>query len=202
MAEADSLLDLAEAMVEDLEPYLQSRELHWPLPKRESPRLSLGTLQLTLDELESVRPALPQEQQARLKDLHAKLDSFRAEHASAAQRKARAEQQSRLRLWAAYLEDLTDSEDQFPHFPRDVRNRLIASRLSTWAASPSAAAAMAEAAAIHDSRLRNSFRPGLFVWSEDLRRVYPEPEFWYLYGGIRGESSNRAPGALAGSGSC
>ena len=64
MPEAEASLAFAEAMVEDLEPYLKSPELHWPVTARlpasvhPAPRLSLGTLQLTLDELEALQARL------------------------------------------------------------------------------------------------------------------------------------------------
>jgi hypothetical protein len=52
-------LGLAEAMADELEDYLLSGELFWPLQRRASPgeppypQLSLGGLFLTLDELDA-----------------------------------------------------------------------------------------------------------------------------------------------------
>jgi len=190
MRQADSLFDLAEAMVEEIEPYLLSRELHWPLqlrgPAQGNPtRLSLGALQLTLDELESLRPGFTPGQRARFEDLGSRLERLRENHASAMQRKAQAEQQSRLRLWQAYLTDLAEGTASSQDFRREVRNRLMAARLAAWAPSGSAASAMVEASAAQDRRLQAVFRPGRFVLGEHLEKVYPGPEYWYLYGGVR-----------------
>lgn len=190
MPQADSLFDLAEAMVEEIEPYLLSSELHWPLQlRRPAPgkptRLSLGALQLTLDELESLRSGFTQAEQARFADLHARLGRLREKHASALQRKAQAEQQNRLRLWQGYLTDLAESTATAQDFRREVHNRLTAARLAAWAHSDSAASAMVEASAAQDRRLQSLFRPGPFVWEEHLQSVYPGPEYWYLYGEIR-----------------
>lgn len=190
MPQADALFDLAEAMVEEIEPYLLSRDLHWPLQlRRPAPgkptRLSLGALQLTLDELESLRTGFTQAQQARLAELHTRLGRLREKHASALQRKAQAEQQSRLRLWQAYLTDLAEGTASGQDFRREVCYRLMAARLAAWAPSGSAASAMVEASAAQDRRLQALFRPGPFVLEEHLQGVYPGPEYWYLYGEIR-----------------
>lgn len=190
MRQAELLFDLAEAMVEEIEPYLLSRELHWPLHLRrpaqgEPTRLSLGALQLTLDELDSLRPGFTEGQLARFEDLRSRLERLRENHASAMQRKAQAEQQSRLRLWQAFLNDLAEGTASSQDFRREVRNRLMAARLAAWAPSGSAASAMVEASAAQDRRLRAVFRPGPFVLDEHLQGVYPGPEYWYLYGAIR-----------------
>ncbi len=190
MPQADSLFDLAEAMVEEIEPYLLSRELHWRIqlrgPAQGGPtRLSLGVLQLTLDELESLRPVFTPAQQAVFEELQSRLERLREKHASAMQRKAQAEQQSRLRLWQGYLTDLAEGSASPQDFRREVRNRLMAARLAAWAASSSAASAMVEAGAAQDRRLQATFRPGPFVWEEHLQSVYPGPAYWYLYGGIK-----------------
>jgi hypothetical protein len=36
-----------------------------------------------------------------------------------------------------------------------------------------------------DESLRMSFRPGAFVWESALAAVYPQPPYWFLYGGLR-----------------
>lgn len=190
MPEAEASLALAEAMGEDLEPYLQSPELHWPLtarlpaPVHPAPRLSLGTLQLTLDELEALGPSLNPAQEARRLKLDSRLEAARGLHGSALQRKAQAEQGSRLRLWRAYLGDLTEGGGSPQDYAGEVRNRLIAARLAAWAASPAQASAMGEASAAHDRQLKALFQPGEFVLDDRLRLVYPSEEFWYLYGGV------------------
>lgn len=176
-------------MVEEIGPYLQSNEIHWPLSRRgPSPsrptHLSLGALQLTLDELDSSRPGLSPDQEARWDRLRSSLDELRRGHASALQRKAQAEQQSRLRLWRSYLDDLAEGTASAQDFRQEVRHRLMAERLAAWAASDAAASAMVEASAAQDGRLRARFRPGPFTLGEDLQKVYPGPEYWYLYGEI------------------
>ena len=191
MLEAEASLALADAMCEDLEPYLQSPELYWPVSARlpaevpPAPRLSLGTLQLTLDELGAQRASLSPTQETRRLKLDSRLEAARGRHGAALQRKALAEQGSRLRLWRAYLDDLTDGGGSRQDYAGEVRNRLIASRLAVWAASPSQATAMGEGSAGHDRALRAIFQPGEFVLDERLRSVYPSEEFWYLYGGVR-----------------
>jgi hypothetical protein len=191
MLEAEASLALAEAMGEDLEPYLQSPELYWPVsarlpaPVHPAPRLSLGTLQLTLDELEALRPSLDPAQEARRLRLDSRLEAARGRHGSALQRKAQADQASRLRLWRAYLDDLSDGGGSRQDYAGEVRNRLIAARLAVWAASPSQASAMGEGSAAYDHRLRTLFQPGEFVLDDRLKSIYPSEEFWYLYGRVR-----------------
>jgi hypothetical protein len=184
-------LELASAMVAELEDYLHSPEVFWPLgqhapPGRPAyPRLTLGGLQLVLDRLAQAEGSLASRHLAALARLRSELERIRIAHASALQRKAQAEQQSRLRLWRNFLADLQEGSASAAEYPHAVRQRVMAARLAEWAASPSAAGAMSEAAASADRRLRAVFRPGAFQWESRLQSIYPAEEYWYLYGGVR-----------------
>ncbi len=181
-------LDLVEAMVEELEDFLLSGEVFWPLQRRAGageppfPQLSLGGLLVTLDELEAIEPDLSPELAARLQQVRGHVDALRAKWASAIQRKAARELHNRTNLWRAYLSDLDDGPRAAELYPQEVRQRVMAARLEAAAGDSAEAASSRRALGEADSRLRRRFNPGPFVWDRRLARVYPASKFWFLYG--------------------
>lgn len=178
---------MAEAMAEELEDYLLSREVFWPLERRAAPgeppypMLSLGGMLLTLDELAALEGELGPEDAARLAELGRSLEDQRKEWRSSLERKAAKELHNRVNLWRAYLGDLEEGAKAIEVYPQEVRQRVMAGRLEEEAA-PAEAAESLRALGDLDSRLRRRFSPGPFVWDRRLARIYPAAGFWFLYG--------------------
>lgn len=183
-------LTLAEAMAEELEDYLLSREVFWPLERRAAPgeppypMLSLGGMLLTLDELKALEGELAPELAARLESLRGAMEEQRKEWRSSLARKAAKELHSRVNLWRAYLGDLEEGAKAVELYPQEVRQRVMAGRLEEEAA-PAEAAEVLRALDELDSRLRRRFNPGPFLWDRRLAAVYPASGFWFLYGAPR-----------------
>jgi len=188
MHPAEHSLGLAEAMTEELEDYLLSAELFWPLQRRAGsgeppyPKLSLGSLFLTLDELEASESDLAPALAARLRSLRSRVEALRSKWAAAIQRKAAQELKSRVNLWRAYLTDLEESPRAAELFPQEARQRVMAARLEAASGDLPEGASSRRALQEVDSRLRQRFNPGAFIWDRRLARVYPASEFWFLYG--------------------
>jgi hypothetical protein len=180
-------LALAEAMADELEDYLLSRELFWPLERHAPPgeppypMLSLGGLLLTLDELAALEGDLEAAASDRLRRLREKIDDLRTRWRASIEGKAAQELHSRLNLWRAYLADLEEGAKAIEAYPQEVRQRVMARRLEEEAA-PAKSAESLRAMRELDARLRRRFNAGPFVWDRRLSRVYPASDFWFLYG--------------------
>jgi hypothetical protein len=181
-------IDLAEAMVDEFEAYLLSNELFWPIGRPPLPgnppfpRLALGGLLLTLDELAAQEGALSPRLFGRYGHLRLQFDALFTKWASACEAKAGRELASRVNLWQAYLDELEEAPRWAEDYPHEVRQRVMASRLGTMARLHPDVAPQLQRLRELDARLRRAFRRGQFVWDEALRAVYSEEYFWFLYG--------------------
>jgi hypothetical protein len=154
-----------EEALPQLQKYLLGDELYWALGGN-LPRLTPGNLLLALKRLEAVDPHLAW-------TLRGKLDSIQTQWRSAWQKKAARETESRLRLWSQFLsEQARDEGPHRAHYAASVRERVILQLLKCSAPQ------LAEL----DGLLRAHFQPGEFVWQPLYQGVFPENEFWFLYG--------------------
>ena len=181
-------LEILEAMLAELEAYLGSSELFWPLALRPDssnphiPRLTIGSLLLILDELSAGEAALPDAPRARLSRAQTVWQACRARHVVALERKAGREIEARLKLWQAYLTDLSEKPESAADYPGEVRNRLMISRLMGVIHAREWPAQLEARLQASDRRLQSVFRKGAFALAAALERVYPPFEFWFLYG--------------------
>lgn len=165
-----------KAAADELEPFLLSDEIHWPLspaPGGGLSRLSLGSLLLGRARLCAVNDP-------RLAALEAPIEAVRAEWRTHWERKAQRESGERLNLWANFLSDLQDRPDRTAgEYPQEVRNRVMLDLLLAEAnLHRPAEAARLDAL---DGLLRQLSQPGPFVWPAELEAGFPESRFWYLY---------------------
>ncbi|MCS6993288.1 MAG: hypothetical protein N2117_01025 [Anaerolineales bacterium] len=157
-----------EEALPQLQPYLLSDELYWSLGSN-LPRLTPGNLLLSLKRLEAVNPLLTERERL-------KLESLQTRWRIAWEKKIIREMTSRLRSWLQFLEE--QARDEAPsraHYAASVRERAILQLLQpTWPPLTEA-----------DLFLRARFRPGAFVWEAVYQPVFPESEFWFLYGSLQ-----------------
>lgn len=184
--------DLAflEAGINELQDYLLSNEIYWPLGlpappgERPYPRLTMGWLLLTRQRIlgwqERLAPPAAAHTVPRL--LHA-LDAQRARWPVAWQKKAGAEFSSRLKLWANFLNEYkTDPPAHAARYPYEVNRRAMLHLLQqeTQAISPEET----DLLAAMDGYLRAILRPGEFVWEPQIAPAFPPEIYWYLYGNL------------------
>ena len=187
----DHNLELASAMLEEMEDYLLSNEVFWPLERsvgRAAPRLTLGTLLLTLDQLEAMRSDMTPAQDASLEKLIMQMDLVRGKHAVALERKAGREAGSRLNLWRGFVNDLEESPSRAGSYAYEVRHRVMLIRLVKMGAESADLHAALESARAVDQRLRRLFTVDVFIWDPRLQGTYPPEEYWHLYGHPRKET--------------
>jgi hypothetical protein len=180
-------LKLASIMLEEIEDYILSSEVFWPLSKRSPtgtplPHLTLGGLLLTLNELKAQDKDMPPSQRTDHDELLLDVERVRVKWAVGFERKAAQELRSRLNLWRAYLYDIEERVDTAENYPYEVRHRVMFEHLAELSIRQPEIKPWVDEMQILDTRLRSFFIPGEFVWDARLEDIYPKSTFWYLYG--------------------
>ena len=187
MHSVDYNLDLFEAMLDEIEEFLLSADIFWPLAKHSKPdlppypRLSTGGLLMTEDESRAQEVEMNPDQEARHAKLERHWDSTLHKWRSALGRKSEREMGMRLNLWRAYLSDLEDGSASHFDYHREVRNRVQFTRLQTIATRGSKTLTMVKTIRSLDARLQNLTISDEFIWDDRLREIYPEGNFGFLY---------------------
>ncbi len=159
------------AGLQELEPYLLSKELYWHI----SPHTTDFT-QLTLGALLFVRERLKGWGDADALELARQLDAVRSKWRSAWEEKVRREVRVRSELWKDFIAARDASASQYPY---QVRLRaMLTLLLDDLRESPS------EMLTSLDAHLKQKFHAGAFVWDVKLQAHFPQEQFWFLYGSI------------------
>lgn len=175
--------DLAflSAGVEQLEDYLLSDVIYWPLHEADLPHLTLGGL-LLAERRATVR-ARDGAERARLEALRMQMEAVRLRWRAAWERKCSQEVRARLALWQSFLQDYREAPAvQAENYPQQVQWRVLLQLLTeTLENAPKEAGVVLEL----DRFLRAVFLPGKFIWEEDLSPAFPPEPFWFLYGNLK-----------------
>jgi hypothetical protein len=190
MPSFDYDLRYLQAGVDQLEAYLLANELYWSIgvraPRGEPPypQLTPGGLLLARQRLQAT--AKTSAQQAQLARLENRLDALQAQWRSAWGKKARQDFIARLKLWRDFLEDYREK----PSAHHDRYGYEVGRRVQLHLLTPEAIdlpAAEAQTLDGLDKLLRAVFKPGGFVWDEQLAVSFPPTPYWYLYGSLGAE---------------
>ena len=163
-----------EAGIPEIESYLLSDELYWPISARghDLLRLTIGGLLLAKTRLVA--------RGERIEALSSALEAVRSKWRVAWESKAGREFQSRFGLWNNYLKDYRQNpEGQADAYPHEVRNRVILQSLQTELPE---GLPEREALSALDGVVRNSLSPADFIWEPDIQSGFPRDEYWFLYG--------------------
>ena len=159
---------LSDALPE-LENYLFSKELYWPLGGKQT-RLTLGNVLLNLRQLQAGDPVAAGE-------FAREYEASYSRRKTAWEAKMTRETANRLRLWQAFVTDYEENpESNASAYPGQVRHRVILQLLLE-----KMPADLPELKRLDDT-LKISLRPGAFLWHKVLQPAYPEAVFWFLYG--------------------
>jgi hypothetical protein len=184
MTDASYDLGYLKAGVPQLERYLLSPELYWPIGDRPPdgmppyPQLTLGGLLLSLAKLSARELSPPEDgEYARWRS---ELESIRSHWLVAWEQKARREFHARLLLWRDYVEDYrqnpTEHADRFAY---EVSRRVMLELLSHETRDlPDTELELLSGL---DKALQAKLLPGRFVWEDDLNKAFPPGKYWYLY---------------------
>lgn len=185
MQPIDPDLTYIRSSVRDLEEYLLSSVLFWPLSARGrgklpagATQLTIGTLLLSLKRLQAAA-FTGQVEMEEIDQMAAEIQTLRRRWKSNWDKKANQEVHSRLNQWDHYVSELSSGESKHGDYPYNIRQRVILGLLLDdleFLDLPDQA---------HldglDQRLRNLTRPASFVWDDTLQMGFPQDVYWYLY---------------------
>lgn len=171
--------------ISQLENYLLSEEIYWPVgiaaPANEPPypQLTLGNLLLAHQRARAV--AQTPEQRAELDRLSMELEATRARWRAAWGRKARAEFHARLNLWRDFMEEYRkEPSAQYDRYAYEAGRRVLLGLLRPEADDlPKTELEVLDSL---DRILQALLVPRAFIWEAELAPAFPQDEYWYLYG--------------------
>ncbi len=187
----DKTYDLAflRSGYEELESYLLSDELFWPLTGHPSGqpvpffKLTLGNLLLSMQRLSAydLGGDLSPQERAEFTKLQASVEATQQKWQVAWQKKASQEFLSRFNQWVHVLNDLkTAPFNNAPYYANEVRIRVLLELLAPYTADHQGYNLIPL-----DAVLKNLLKPAPFLWGEALAPGFPEKTYWFLYGEIK-----------------
>lgn len=166
--------------IPDLESYVLSPTVFWPLPSASSSINEPGMDQMTLGGVIlslKVITAFSLPEAITFSDV---INDIRERWRSNWAKKAAREFAQRVHNWEHTIQELTrQSAGRLNVYRGQVRNRVILELLKDEIPpeKPTELGALVSL----DSTLRNLFVPGEFLWDTPLQSVFPQPRFWFLY---------------------
>ena len=187
----DKIYDLAFLRngLDDLESYLLSDELFWPMsghpPGQSTPffKLTLGNLLLSMQRLYaySLNGSLSASEDDEYTRLRTHVDAMQQKWQVAWEKKADQEYPSRFKQWVNVLNDLkSDRYANAPYYDNEVRTRVLLDLLTPYTTENQRYDLIPL-----DAALQNMLKPGPFLWGDALAPGFPEKTYWYLYGEIK-----------------
>jgi hypothetical protein len=174
---------LLQAAAIELQEYLLSAELYWPVTsKGTAGKLTLtpGLLLLSLKRLNSIE--LPGEKHAEFALLRSKIFEVQQRWRANWLKKVNKEYPVRLQLWKSYISDLTsDPVEHAPFYSTQVRLRAALHLLLLDMEQP-----IDGNLAALDGSLRQVSRPGPFVWEVGMAAGFSESDYWFLFRSFSG----------------
>lgn len=181
-------VEVMAAMASHMAEYLDSDVLFWPLPRADMPKLTLGGYLLREHRLLALAESLSPEQRAQTDAAVFQFNQALADRVVRFETKAHHELEARLRQWEETLRDIDrETFDRSSNYSTTVETRAMIQALLDRLDMPpyQTEARQMQHLATLDTRLRNRWQPGDFVWPEEWAVAYPKAEYWWLYGSPR-----------------
>ena len=190
MPSAEYDLWYLRAGIDQLESYLLSNEIYWPIgviaPAGEPPypQLTLGNLLLARQRAQET--AVTPTQRAELNRLNNELEATRSRWRVAWSQKAQAEFHARLNLWRNFVEEYRkDPSAHYDRYTYEVGRRVLLQLLEPE--SESIPKAEQDLLTGLDEVLKAVIVTGEFIWDDELASGFPQGVYWYLYGQVKKE---------------
>ena len=176
-------LIILEAMASEMDEYLRSQTLFWPMMKGNLPRLTVGGYLMRQHRLTDLRYLLDPTEQDRLDVAISQFNNALVEKVVRFEERAHQELHARLRQWGEYLKELS-RDNMGDYYRSHVQTRaMIAAMLDKLRLPPyELDTRILDQLTVYDNVLRNHWQAGDFVWPDDWRPAYPQKDFWWLYG--------------------
>jgi len=172
-------LQILEAMAAEMDEYLRSQTLFWPMMKSNLPRLTIGGYLLRQHRLESLQDLLDDTDQERLNGAKDNFNTALVEKIVRFEGRAHDELRARLRQWGEYLKELHDkSLGMGDYYKSHVQTRaMIAALVQKLRERPyELDERVQEQLEIYDKVLRNYWTPGEFTWPVEIRDISRTPK--------------------------
>jgi hypothetical protein len=187
-------LDVAvvEEMAEQMAQYLDSDVMFWPMSRSGMPMLTLGGYLMREHRLDKLPDLLPPQTRTTAAAAIHLFNQTLAERIVRFEAKAQQELQARLRQWEEYLKDVErGTADRSSNYGTAVETRaMIAALIDRLSLPPyQLDARPLQHLSLLDTRLRNTWQPGDFIWPAEWVSAYPQTEYWWLYGSPRNKES-------------
>lgn len=178
-------LVIIEAMASEMDEYLTSDVLFWPMERGDLPRLTLGGYLMRRHRLAALSALLDEGERNRLQAATTLYREALAGKIVRFENRAHEELAVRMRQWERFLNSNSGSEGSLAaYYATSVETRaMIASLVDELQSGPfQLPERTLEQLALFDRQLHAHWRTGEFVWPDDWRPAYPPDDYWWLYG--------------------
>jgi hypothetical protein len=175
-------LEVLEAMAAEMDQYLMSEVLFWPMEKGNLPRLTVGGYLMREQRLRALAGLLSEGDQQRLAAAVERFDEALKEKVVRFEKRANQELQARLRQWGETLRELKGDSAGYYGSAAETR-AIIAALVDKLERPPYQLEGNAlQQVTMLDQNLRQRWQPGEFVWPNEWQPAYPKSAYWWLYG--------------------
>jgi hypothetical protein len=176
-------LDVLAAMAAEMDDYLKSDVLYWPMARGDMPKLTLAGYLMRQRRLLQLADLLDDEEWGRLEAAIAQFNAALAEKIVRTEKRANEELGVRTRQWETYLKELP-RDGGGVNYSSAAENRAMIAALTDFLENPpyQPDAAVMRSLNVQDNNLRRRWQKGEFVWPSDWEQAYPKGEYWWLYG--------------------
>lgn len=177
-------LEILEAMSAEMDSYLKSDVLFWPMEKGIMPRLTVGGYLMRQHRLLALEDLLDESEKRRLEAAVSRFNDALVEKIVRFEHHANEELEARLRQWGEYLNDLSRESSSTAYYATAVEPRAMITAIVNKLKLPPYRLSdrVQQQVNMLDNNLRRRWHSGEFVWPESWQPAYPEAIYWYLYG--------------------
>jgi hypothetical protein len=176
----------AEAMAKGLSEYVRGNDLYGSTGNgmfARMPSLTVGSLLMRLRRLDALRDQLEDRQSKRLDAAIETFMAARSEWAQHYEDKMLKEVESRLGSMIQFFADCADNivNCQSGYRTEILKRTIVQEVLKEMHELNIDNQSVMNKVNAADNRLHKYFKPNGFQWSDTLKPIYPEDEFWWLY---------------------
>lgn len=177
-------LAILSAMASEMEDYLKSDVLFWPMSQAGFPRLTLGGYLMRQHRLLALRSTLELAQQDQLDAAVTQFNKALVERIVRFEQRAHEELGTRWRQWEQKLKEGFGSKALYAS---GIETRVIIEALITQLQIPPYQLAPPVLPRIRalDVNLQKRLHGDAFVWDDVWQGAYPAGTYWYLYGTVK-----------------
>jgi len=176
MSRVTEEIDFLVAASAELDDYLSSNVMFWPLRKTRK-QLTPGNLLLMRKRIRA-KEDLEMSNFA-IKKAESQIDKILTIRMSAWLKKISEELEVRFRLWKSTLEEYLEDGGIDGTYPAQITNRVLIDLLCEE--SNSLRLGLERELSRVDESLKSIINDGKFIWEPEFTDAFPKPKFWYLY---------------------